>query len=316
MTTGPRPRAGAPSTATHGPPRHVRPVPPARGDGRLHRVLKRRLGHARRARRDARAPGGAVLDAGNLAVARVRVDDALYERHGRPPAGGADREGAHLPVHARQPSPAPALQPCAAAPRAGSRSRSLLVRTRPWGASPPRRRRAGPHHERQGQARVGGVVVLRRVRVADMGREERATLVSTASTGETTPRPPHRARSAPLALVVTQDERLELARARWNGSSTWRCCRQRSRSAGGDMSSKKHDPNSVTGLPSQSVRWAPGAAPGRRPGQPRTRAAPAARPRREQPVRRQAALSGAEPLLAAIGGGPWTPRSSRSISTG
>jgi pilus assembly protein CpaB len=164
-------------------------------------------------------PAGATLSASDLAVARVRVDDAIYEASW-PAAAREELIGRQLaePVHAQQLlvraqlSTRPPLQPDQLA---------LTIPIRPDTAVGGRVR-PGDYVQvlatsGKGKPESETFVVLRRVRVHDVGRDERVTVVNTAGAAETAPRPAAQGPVSTLTLVVTQDQALELARARWNG---------------------------------------------------------------------------------------------------
>jgi Flp pilus assembly protein CpaB len=164
-------------------------------------------------------PAGATLSASDVAVARVRVDDAIYEASW-PAAAREELIGRQLaePVHAQQLlvraqlSTRPPLQPDQLA---------LTIPIRPDTAVGGRVR-PGDYVQvlatsGKGKPESETFVVLRRVRVHDVGRDERVTVVNTAGAGETAPRPAAQGPVSTLTVVVTQDQALELARARWNG---------------------------------------------------------------------------------------------------
>jgi len=164
-------------------------------------------------------PPGAVLGATDLAVARVRVDDAIYET-AWPAATREELIGKALaePVHAQQ--LLVRAQLASRAPLAAGQL-ALTIPIRPetavGGGLRPGDSVQVLSTSGKGKPESETYVVLRRVRVHDVGREERSTLVSTASAGDTPPRPEAQGPVNTLTLVVTQDEALELARARWNG---------------------------------------------------------------------------------------------------
>ena len=164
-------------------------------------------------------PAGATLSASDLAVARVRVDDAIYET-AWPATAREELIGRQLaePAHAQQLlvraqfSSRPPLQPDQLA---------LTIPVRPDTAIGGRVR-PGDYVQvlsttGKGKPDTETFVVLRRVRVHDVGREERVTVVNTAGASEGAPRPSAQGPISTLTLVVTQDQALELARARWNG---------------------------------------------------------------------------------------------------
>jgi Flp pilus assembly protein CpaB len=164
-------------------------------------------------------PAGFVLGPADLAVTRVRVDDAIYQATW-PAAAREELIGKQLaePVHAQQ-----------LLVRAQVSSRSPLTADQLALTIPIRsdtavggRLRPGDHVQvlsttGKGKPESETFVVLRRVRVHDVGRDERVTVVNTASAGEPSPRPAAQGAVSTLTLVVTQGQALELARARWNG---------------------------------------------------------------------------------------------------
>src|SRR5687768_1275166 len=125
-------------------------------------------------------PAGATLSAGDLAVARVRVDDAIYEAS-LPAAAREELIGRQLaePVHAQQLlvraqlSSRPPLQPDQLA---------LTIPIRPDTAVGGRVR-PGDYVQvlatsGKGKPESETFVVVRRVRVHDVGRDERVTGVN------------------------------------------------------------------------------------------------------------------------------------------
>jgi Flp pilus assembly protein CpaB len=164
-------------------------------------------------------PAGATLSANDLAVARVRVDDAVYAA-AWPASAREELIGRQLaePIHAQQLLVRPQL--ATRSPLAADQ----LALTIPVRAETAVGGRLRPGDHVQVLATTGKskpetetYVVLRHVRVYDVGRDERVTIVNTAGAGEASPRPAAQGPISTLTLIVTQDQALELARARWNG---------------------------------------------------------------------------------------------------
>jgi pilus assembly protein CpaB len=161
-------------------------------------------------------PAGATLAPGDLAVAHLRLDDAVYAA-AVPAEQLASLVGRQLaePVHARQ-----LLVPAQVStrPRLGPDQVALTIPVAPQTAVGGQLR-PGDHvrviaTRDRGRPESRTEVVLGRALVYDVGRDDRgAVLGGVGDEGE-------RARSGPLSsatLVVSQEEAVRLAHARWNG---------------------------------------------------------------------------------------------------
>ena len=164
-------------------------------------------------------PAGATLTSADLAVARVRVDDAIYGA-AVPAEGLADLVGKQLaePVHPQQllvraqlsagprlaPGQVALTIPVTAKTAAGGRIRigdqvRLLV-TRDKGKPESRTE-----------------VVLPRVTVFDVGHDDSRAVVNTAGAADLSGRPAAQGPLGFLTLAVTAEQANDVANARWNG---------------------------------------------------------------------------------------------------
>ncbi|HEV8636471.1 MAG TPA: Flp pilus assembly protein CpaB [Chloroflexota bacterium] len=163
-------------------------------------------------------PAGAILSASDLTVAQVRVDDTIYAA-AIPAAQMAGLVGRQLaePVHAQQLLVGPQV---ASRPRLGPDQMAVTI---PVSAKTAAGGRIRPTDQvkvfatlNKGKADSKTAVVLDRATVYDVGRDDQTSVVNTAGADPG-------ARSAvlgPLAsltLVVTEEQALRLAAARWNG---------------------------------------------------------------------------------------------------
>jgi Flp pilus assembly protein CpaB len=162
-------------------------------------------------------PAGATLQASDLAVAHLRADDALYAT-----ALPADEVGALVgkqlaePVHAQQLLVRPQI---ATKPRL---ARGEAAMTIPVSAKTAAGGRVRPNDQvrvivtrDKGKPESKTTVVLDRVAVHDVGRDEQTTVVNTSGAD-----PSRSTTAAPIGwvtLVVTAEQAVELAAARWNG---------------------------------------------------------------------------------------------------
>ncbi len=164
-------------------------------------------------------PAGATLKLMDLAIARVRLDDAMYQA-----ALPADAQGTVIgkqlaePVHAQQllvwaqVSSRPPLGP------------DQVALTIPVKAETAGGGRVRPGDDVQvllttnkGKPESRTTIVLPRVRVYDVGHDEHLTVVNTSGSSDLSTRPDVRGPLSSLTLLVTQDQGLQLAQARWNG---------------------------------------------------------------------------------------------------
>lgn len=162
-------------------------------------------------------PAGATLSPSDLAVANVRVDDAIFAA-----SVSADNQASIVghqlaePVHAQQ-----------LLARAQLSSRSPLMPgqmalTIPVGPNTAAGGRIRPGDSVQvlattnkGRPESKTTVVLPRITVYDVGQDERGAVINTSSSGEA-----DHDSGGPvsfLTLIVSQEQALQLAVARWNG---------------------------------------------------------------------------------------------------
>lgn len=164
-------------------------------------------------------PAGATLGAGDLAVARVRVDDAIYQA-AVPAEELSQLVGRQLaePVHAQQllvraeVSSRPTLGP------------NQLALTIPVSAQSAVGGRLRPGDAVQvlvtidkGKPEARTTVVLPRVTVYDVGHEERLGAINTSTSADAAGRPAGQGPISWATVVVTPEQAVELARARWAG---------------------------------------------------------------------------------------------------
>jgi pilus assembly protein CpaB len=162
-------------------------------------------------------PAGATLGPGDVAVADVRVDDAIFEAT-VPAEEQMAVVGRQLaePVHAQQLlaraqlSGRPPL-------KAGQMALTIQVSSNTAAGG---RIRPGDSVQilattNKGRPESKTTVVLPRITVYDVGQDERATVINTASSddadsGDT-------AAISSLTLIVSQEQALQLTVAKWNG---------------------------------------------------------------------------------------------------
>jgi Flp pilus assembly protein CpaB len=164
-------------------------------------------------------PAGATLRLMDLAVARVRLDEAMYQT-ALPAEAQSSVIGKQLaePVHAQQllvwaqVSSRPPLSP------------EQVALTIPVKAETAVGGLVRPGDDVQvllttnkGKPESRTNVVLSRVKVYDVGRDEHLTVVNTSGSTDLSTRPSGQGPLSWLTLLVTQDEALQLAQARWNG---------------------------------------------------------------------------------------------------
>lgn len=160
---------------------------------------------------------GSVLRLEDLAVARVRLDDRLYEA--ALPADSLPQVAGRAlaePVHPNQVIARAQLGDGVPLP-AGQMVLSIPVSAE--SAVGGRVRRGNfvqvLHTTNKGKPEARTSIVLPRVAVYDVGHEQRVVAVNTGSGEGTSPAP-----SGPvkwLSLVVNQEQAVQLAQARWSG---------------------------------------------------------------------------------------------------
>ncbi len=160
-------------------------------------------------------PAGAELGIGDLAVARVRVDDAIYQA-AVPAAELASLVGTQLaePVHAQQ---LLVRAQFSTRPRLGANQLALTIAISPE-TSVGGRVRSGDAVEvlltvDKGKPEARTTVVLPRAAVYDVGYDQRVTVVNTDPAD-------HPAAQGPvkwLTLVVSQEQALQLTQAKGQG---------------------------------------------------------------------------------------------------
>ena len=160
-------------------------------------------------------PAGAMINATDLAVAHLRADDAILQAS--VPAGDLTKlVGQQLtePVHADQILPRavissrPALQPNQVA-----LTIAVSPETAVGGQVQPGDAVEVLLTTDKGKPDTQTTVVLRRGMVYDVGHDKSLSAVNTDSAGGSTVQGPAKW----LTLVVTQDQALQLARAKWAG---------------------------------------------------------------------------------------------------
>lgn len=164
-------------------------------------------------------PAGAMLTQGDLAIARVRVDDGIYSA-AVPAAEQASVIGKQLaePVHAQQIlaraqiSSRPALGPNQMALTVAVSSETAVGgRVRPGDAVQVLMT------TNKGKPEAKTAVVLPRVAVYDVGHDQRSLVVNTSGAADSDDRSSVRGSLASLTLVVTQEQAVQLAQAKWSG---------------------------------------------------------------------------------------------------
>jgi Flp pilus assembly protein CpaB len=164
-------------------------------------------------------PSGATLGMGDLAIAQVRLDEAVY-RASVPAEELPGLVGKQLaePVHAQQ---LLARAQISSRPPLGPNQLALTIPVKPESAAGGRIRPGDVvtvlWTTSKGRPDSLTTVVLPRVTVYDVGRDDRLTVVnggaSTDSAGRSAPQGP----IASVTLIVTKEQALDLAEAKWNG---------------------------------------------------------------------------------------------------
>jgi Flp pilus assembly protein CpaB len=163
-------------------------------------------------------PAGAILVASDLAVAQVRVDDAIYAA-AIPAEQLSALVGRQLaePVHAQQLLVGPQV---AGRPRLGAGQMAVTIpvtsKTAAGGRIRPGDQVKVLATLNKGKADTRTAVVLDRATVYDVGHDDQLSVVNTAS-ADAGGRPAVLGPLASLTLVVTEEQALQLASARWNG---------------------------------------------------------------------------------------------------
>ena len=164
-------------------------------------------------------PAGATLTQGDLAIARVRVDDDIYAA-AVPAAEQAGVIGKQLaePVHAQQ---ILARAQISSRPALASDQMALTIAVSPETAVGGRVRPGDSVQvlvtTDKGKPEAKTAVVLPRVTVYDVGRDQRSLVVSTSGAGDSDTRSGVRGPLASLTLIVTQEQAIQLAQAKWSG---------------------------------------------------------------------------------------------------
>lgn len=160
-------------------------------------------------------PAGSELATEDLGVARVRVDDAIYQA-ALPAAELAGLVGKQLaePVHAGQLLVRAQLS---SRPRLGPDQMALTIAVSPETAAGGRLR-AGDAVQvllttNKGKPEARTAVVLPRATVYDVGHDQRVAVVNT----ELADRSAAQGAAKWLTLVVTQEQALQLAQSKWAG---------------------------------------------------------------------------------------------------
>lgn len=164
-------------------------------------------------------PAGAVLAEGDLAIARVRVDDGIYSA-ALPAAEQVGLIGKQLaePVHAQQIlaraqiSSRPALSP---------NQMALTIAVSPETAVGGRVRPGDTVQvlvtTNKGKPEAKTTVVLPWITVYDVGHNQRSVVVNTSGSGDSGDRSSALGPVGSLTLVVTQEQAVQLAQAKWSG---------------------------------------------------------------------------------------------------
>lgn len=160
-------------------------------------------------------PAGAMLTATDVAVARVRVDDAIYQA-AVPASELTSLVGTQLaePMHAQQ---LLARAQLSSRPTLGPGHLALTIAVSPETAVGGRLRPGDAVQvfltTNQGKPEAHTAVVLPRATVYDVGHEQRLTVVNT----ELAERSGTQGPAKWLTLIVTPEQALALAQARWSG---------------------------------------------------------------------------------------------------
>ncbi len=164
-------------------------------------------------------PAGAVLAPGDLAVARVRVDDGIYAA-AVPAAEQAGAIGKQLaePVHPQQ---ILARAQISHRPPLAPDQMALTIAVNPETAVGGSVRTGDAVQvlvtTNKGKPEAETAVVLPRVIVYDVGRDQRSLVVGTSGAGGPDDRSSVRGPLASLTLIVTQEQAVQLAQAKWSG---------------------------------------------------------------------------------------------------
>ncbi len=164
-------------------------------------------------------PSGATLAAGDVTVARVHLTDPLYQA-AIPATEQTSLVGTQLsePIHAHQ---VLVHAQFPARPALGPGQLGLTIPMSPETA-------VGGHLHagdavqvlltlNKGKPESRTTVVLPRVTVLDVGYVQRSTVVNTSGTGNSTDQAVDQGPVASLTLIVTQEQAVQLAQARWSG---------------------------------------------------------------------------------------------------
>jgi Flp pilus assembly protein CpaB len=162
---------------------------------------------------------GATIGAEDLGVARVRVDDAIYQAV-LPAEALADLVGKQLaePVHAHELLPRAALS---SRPALAPEQMALTIAISPESAVGGKVR-AGNLVQvllttNKGKPEAKTSVVLPQATVYDVGHEQRLAVVNASTAGDTAAAPSPQGPVKWLTLVVSQEQALRLAQAKWSG---------------------------------------------------------------------------------------------------
>ena len=164
-------------------------------------------------------PAGEMLADGDLAVARVRVDDGIYGA-AVPAAERAGLIGKPLaePVHAQQ---ILARAQLSSRPAFGPNEMALTIAVSPETAIGGRVRSGDAVQvlvtTNKGKPEAKTTVVLPRVMVYDVGHNQRSVVVNTAASSDSGDRSSARGPLGSLTLIVTQEQAVQLAQAKWSG---------------------------------------------------------------------------------------------------
>lgn len=164
-------------------------------------------------------PVGATLRAADLAVARVRVDDTIYQA-AIPAEEQLDLVGKQVtePVHAQQLLVRPQIT---GRPALGPDDLALSIPVNQETAAGGRVRPGDAVQvlvtTNKGKPESRTSVVLPRVAVYDVGYDERVTVVSTSGASDASTRVAPQGPLSTLTLVLSQDQAIALAQAKWNG---------------------------------------------------------------------------------------------------
>ncbi len=164
-------------------------------------------------------PAGATLGAGDLAVARVRLDDSLYQA-ALPAESLADVVGKQLaePVHAQQ---IPVRAQISSRPPLAPDQLALTIAISPESAVGGKVRPGNAVQvlltTNKGKPEARTTIVLPRATVYDLGHEGRLAVVNSEGSASTVATTNPQGPVKWLTLVVTQEQALQLAQAKWSG---------------------------------------------------------------------------------------------------